>query len=59
MQEAIVPYTVSGLDDRDILARTAIAPDSLFASVRREIWAVDSNVAVAETGLQPVAQEPS
>jgi site-specific recombinase XerC len=27
-------YTVSGLDDRDILARTAVAPDSLLASVR-------------------------
>ena len=50
MPEAILPYTVSGLDDRDILARTTVAPDSLLASVRREIWAVDSNVAVAETG---------
>jgi len=50
MPEAILPYTVSGLDDRDILARTTVRPDSLLASVRREIWAVDSNVAVAETG---------
>ena len=50
MPEAILPYTVSGLDDRDILARTTVAPGSLLASVRREIWAVDSNVAVAETG---------
>jgi hypothetical protein len=37
MPEAIVFYMVSGLDDRDILARTAATPDSLLASVRREI----------------------
>ncbi|HXM22164.1 MAG TPA: hypothetical protein VN948_12970 [Terriglobales bacterium] len=37
MRKAGVPYTVSGLDDRDIVARTATAPDSPLASVRREI----------------------
>jgi hypothetical protein len=37
MPEAIVPYTVSGLDDHDILATTAVAPDSQLASVRGEI----------------------
>ena len=49
--EAIVPYAVSGLDDRDILARNVEAPDATIASVRREIWAVDSNMAVTETGV--------
>ena len=51
MPEAIVPYAVSGLDDRDILARNVEAPDAPLASVRREIWAVDSNMAVTETGV--------
>ena len=32
------------------LARTAVPAGSLLASVRREVWAVDSNVAVTETG---------
>jgi len=34
LPEAIVPYTVSGLDDRDILPRTAVPPALLLASVR-------------------------
>src|SRR5712692_11779886 len=37
MPEAIAAYTISGLDDRNILARIAGALDLLFASVRREI----------------------
>ena len=60
MPEAILPYTISGLDDRDILARTAVPPSSLLASVRREVWAVDSNVAVTETGsLNTLLEETS
>jgi putative ABC transport system permease protein len=60
MQEAILPYTISGLDDRDILARTAVPPGSLLSSVRREVWAVDSNVAVTEVGsLKALLQETS
>jgi len=60
MPEAILPYTISGLDDRDILARTAVPPGPLLASVRREVWAVDSSVAVTETGsLKTLLEETS
>jgi len=38
------------MDERASLARTAAAPDSPLASVRGEVAAVESNMAVAETG---------
>ena len=50
MPEAFLPYTISGFGDRAILIRTAVGPDSLLNSVRKEIWAVDRNVALADTG---------
>ena len=50
MPEALVPYTVTGAFERGILVRTANAPEALLNSVRREIWAVDSNVALTNTG---------
>jgi ABC-type antimicrobial peptide transport system permease subunit len=60
MPEAILPYTISGLDDGDILARTTVPPSSLLSGVRSEIWAVDSNVAVADSGsLISLLQETS
>ena len=48
--EAFLPYTITGFGDRVILARTAVDPKSLLASVQREIWAVDSNAAVTRSG---------
>jgi putative ABC transport system permease protein len=48
--EAFLPYTITGFGDRVILARTAVDPKSLLASVQREIWAVDSNAAVIRSG---------
>lgn len=50
MPEAFLPYTISGFGDRGILVRTAVDPNSLLNSVRREIWSVDRNVALADTG---------
>jgi hypothetical protein len=55
MPEAIVPCTVSGLDDRGFLARTAVVPGSLLGTVRRKIWAVDSSVAVVMIHLAATA----
>jgi predicted permease len=48
--EMLVPYTITGAFERGILVRTMGEPDALSASVRREIWAVDRNVALSDTG---------
>lgn len=50
MPEAFLPYTISGFGDRGILVRTSVDPDSILNSLRKEIWAVDRNVALADTG---------
>jgi putative ABC transport system permease protein len=48
--EAYIPYTVTGAMDRGILVRTGVEPMSMLMLVRREIWAVDRNVALTFTG---------
>ena len=48
--EAFLPYSITGIGERFIVARTAVDPKSLVASVQREIWAVDSNAAVTSNG---------
>jgi putative ABC transport system permease protein len=49
--QAFMPYSVTGVGtSRSIMVRTAVAPLSMLASVRREIWSIDSNVALTETG---------
>ena len=47
--EILVPYTVTGFFERGILVRTAGNPVGLLNPVRREIWAVDKNVALTMT----------
>jgi putative ABC transport system permease protein len=47
--EAFMPYSVTGAFDRGILMRTTGDPTVMVNTVRREIWAVDSNVAVTLT----------
>ncbi len=47
--EILVPYTVTGAFERGILVRTAGNPIGLLNPVRREIWAVDKNVALTMT----------
>lgn len=50
MPEMFIPYTLTGAFERGILVRTAGDPAPLLNSVRREIWAVDRNVALTLTG---------
>jgi predicted permease len=50
MPEAFVPYTITGAFMRGVLVRTSTAPETVLNSVRREIWAVDRNVALTNTG---------
>ncbi len=51
MPQAFMPYSVTGVDTgRAIMVKTAVAPLSLLPSVRQEIWDVDSNVALSESG---------
>jgi putative ABC transport system permease protein len=48
--EAFLPHSITGVEDRNILATTAVDPKSLLASVQREVWAVDSNAAIIQSG---------
>ena len=48
--EAFLPYSVSGWGSRTILATTAVDPNTLLPSVRREIWVVDPSAAVTRSG---------
>src|SRR6266404_842301 len=48
--EMFLPYTVTGAFERGILVRTANDPLPMLNTVRREIWAVDRNVALTLTG---------
>jgi putative ABC transport system permease protein len=50
MPEMFVPYTITGAFERGILVRTSVPPVTLLNNVRREIWAVDSNIALTLTG---------
>jgi predicted permease len=50
LPEVWVPYTMTGSGDRGILVRTAQDPAALLDAVRKEIWAVDRNVALTFTG---------
>jgi putative ABC transport system permease protein len=47
--ELVVPYTLTGDWERGILVRTAVSPMTLLNPVKREIWAVDRNVATTMT----------
>ncbi|HTX16171.1 MAG TPA: ABC transporter permease [Candidatus Baltobacteraceae bacterium] len=51
LPQAFMPYSMTGVDTgRAIMMRTAVAPLSLLPEVRRQIWDVDSNVAISESG---------
>jgi putative ABC transport system permease protein len=49
MPEVLIPYTITGQYERGILVRTSGNPVALLTPVRREIWAVDSRVALTMT----------
>ena len=44
--EMLIPYTFTGQFDGGILVRTSGEPLAMLNAVRREIWAVDRNVAI-------------
>jgi putative ABC transport system permease protein len=46
--EAWIPYTVTGSFMRGILVRTTNEPKSMIKAVRKEIWATDPSVAMAQ-----------
>jgi predicted permease len=48
--EVFIPYTVTGAFERGVLVRTARDPLPMLDTLRREIWAVDRNVALTMTG---------
>jgi putative ABC transport system permease protein len=48
--EAYLPHTVVGVAGRAILVRTATDPTLMLATIRKEIWAVDSNIAPTDIG---------
>jgi len=51
LPQAYMPYTITGVGrGRAIMVKTAVEPLSLLANVRREVWAVDSGVALTRTG---------
>jgi putative ABC transport system permease protein len=50
MPEAFIPYSVTGSFQRGLLVRTQGDPEHLVNAVRREIWAIDRNVALTLTG---------
>jgi putative ABC transport system permease protein len=50
LPEAFIPLSVTGSFDRGLLVRTAQAPLAMVNSVRREIWAVDHNIALTFVG---------
>ena len=50
MPEIFAPYTITGAFNRGIMVRTSVPPLSLLNNVRREIWALDRNVALTDIG---------
>src|SRR5713101_9094458 len=48
--ELFVPYTITGAFERGILVRTSKDPLTMLNAVRREIWALERNVALTLTG---------
>jgi len=45
-----LPYTLTGSGSRGILVRSVVSPDSIFASIRREVGAVDPSIALVDAG---------
>src|SRR5438309_11776726 len=43
-------YAFTGFRDRAILVRTSTNPLSMIKSITQEIWSVDHNIALAQTG---------
>src|SRR5262249_22273420 len=50
LPEILIPYPITGAFDRAILVRTSGPPAAMIENVRREIWAVDRNIALSFAG---------
>jgi putative ABC transport system permease protein len=48
--EVYLPYTLTGAGSEGILVRSLVSPDSIFANIRREVGAVDPNIALVDAG---------
>ena len=48
--EVYLPYTLTGSGSRGILVRSLVNADSIFSSIRREVGAVDPNIALVDAG---------
>jgi putative ABC transport system permease protein len=48
--EVYVPYTLTGADPGGIMVRSAVNLDSILPSIRREVAAVDPDIALADAG---------
>jgi putative ABC transport system permease protein len=48
--EMFIPYTATAAFERGILVRTANEPGAMLNALKKEIWAVDRNVATTLTG---------
>jgi putative ABC transport system permease protein len=46
--EAYLPYTIFPSGSNTILVRAAVIPNSLIPTIRRQVWSVDSNLAVIQ-----------
>ena len=49
MPGAFAPYTITGGGRRSLLLKTSSNPLAMVESVRREVWAIDPNVALADS----------
>jgi len=49
MPEVLIPYTITAAYYRTMMVRTAGDPMALANAVRREVWALDRNIALAYT----------
>jgi len=50
LPEIFLPYTITGIGDRTLLVRSALDAGSLLPAVRRAVWAIDPNLALANAG---------
>jgi len=50
MPQAYIPFSVVGFGGGTIIARTAVAPASLAATIHQQLWAVDPDAVLVEPG---------
>jgi putative ABC transport system permease protein len=48
LPQVYVPYTASGIGNRDLMIRTSVDPLSLLDTIRKRVWAVDRSVSIVD-----------